>query len=66
MLAFPDPNHFFAGSLHAHVSAWSTLASEASFPLTQSILDWITDKVRVYVILKRRAIIEKVHLAGVQ
>ena len=48
MLAFPDPNHFSTGSLHAHVPAWSTLASEASsFPLEQSVLNWLTNKVRV-------------------
>lgn len=48
MLAFTDPNRFSAGSLHAHVPPRPTPASEASSnPLAQSVLDWITYKVRV-------------------
>ena len=47
MLAFPDPAHFLAGQLHQHLQAWIDLAGSISYPLSQTVLDWLENKVQV-------------------
>lgn len=48
MLAFPDPATFLAGQLHDHLQAWIDLTGSTSYPLSQTVLDWLANKVQVH------------------
>ena len=46
-LAFPNPSNFLAGQLHEHLEEWIRIANLCSYPLAQTVLDWLENKVQV-------------------
>lgn len=49
MLAFPDPASFLASQLHCHLQEWKNIAASTSFPLSQTVVNWLENKGQVQI-----------------
>lgn len=47
MFTFPEPAHILAGQLHQYLLAWIDLAGSITYPLSQTVLAWLENKVQV-------------------
>lgn len=52
-LVFPDPSNFVAGQVNNRLQVWSRIAETSNYPLRDTVLDWLENKVQVHQYFRR-------------